>query len=128
MAEIYPDGSIKDLERRISLYNEALDKIKDGQVRLQKIDQFGKTKDKKGNPYFTGEVVSEAEAKKRRDALEVELEEKKNAVKYKSFEEMVSAMESRWQKYYAYEKNMVQKLQINSFLNSKSLQHHTSIT
>ena len=28
MAEIYPDGSIKDLERRISLYNEALDKIK----------------------------------------------------------------------------------------------------
>ncbi|QGN23877.1 hypothetical protein J2O01_14965 [Elizabethkingia anophelis] len=104
MAEIYPDGSIKDLERRISLYNEALDKIKDGQVRLQKIDQFGKTKDKKGNPYFTGEVVSEAEAKKRRDALEVELEEKKNAVKYKSFEEMVSAMESRWQKYYAYEK------------------------
>ncbi|UFK27517.1 tape measure domain protein [Elizabethkingia phage TCUEAP3] len=104
MAEIYPEGSIKDLERRISLYNEALDKIKDGQVKLQKIDQFGKTKDKKGNPYFTGEVVSEAEAKKRRDALEVELEEKKNAVKYKSFEEMVSAMESRWQKYYAYEK------------------------
>ncbi|UTG08384.1 hypothetical protein J2N99_02800 [Elizabethkingia anophelis] len=104
VAEIYPDGSIKDLERRISLYNEALDKIKDGQVRLQKIDQFGKTKDKKGNPYFTGEVVSETEAKKRRDALEVELEEKKNAVKYKSFEEMVSAMESRWQKYYAYEK------------------------
>ena len=38
-------------------------------VKLQKLDQFRQSKDKKGNPYFTGEVVSLEEAMKRRDAV-----------------------------------------------------------
>ncbi|WP_407499614.1 hypothetical protein [Elizabethkingia anophelis] len=103
MAEIFPEGSIKDLERRVSLFNEAIDKANKGMVKLQKLDKYGQSKDKNGNPYFTGEVVTETEAIARRDKLEIELEEKKNAVKYKNFEEMLSDMEARWLKYFDYQ-------------------------
>ncbi|WGL71028.1 hypothetical protein [Elizabethkingia anophelis] len=104
IAEIFPEGSIKDLERRVALYNEAIDKGVNGTVKLQKLDRYGQSKDKKGNPYFTGEVVSDTEARSRRDKLEAELEEKRNAIKYKSFDEMLTDMEDRWSRYYTYQK------------------------
>lgn len=104
IAEIFPEGSIKDLERRVALYNEAIDKGVKGTVKLQKLDKYGMSKDKKGNPYYTGEVVSDTEAKSRRDKLEAELEEKRNALKYKSFDEMLTDMEDRWSRYYTYQK------------------------
>lgn len=104
IAEIFPEGSIKDLERRVALYNEAIDKGVNGTVKLQKLDRYGQSKDKKGNPYFTGEVVSDTEARSRRDKLEAELEEKRNTIKYKSFDEMLTDMEDRWSRYYTYQK------------------------
>ncbi|WP_076752733.1 hypothetical protein [Elizabethkingia anophelis] len=104
IAEIFPEGSIKDLERRVALYNEAIDKGVNGTVKLQKLDRYGQSKDKKGNPYYTGEVVSDTEARSRRDKLEAELEEKRNAIKYKSFDEMLTDMEDRWSRYYTYQK------------------------
>ncbi|ATC39590.1 hypothetical protein [Elizabethkingia anophelis] len=103
LAEVFPVGSIKDLERRVALYNEAIDKADKGMVKLQKLDKYGQSRDKNGKPYFTGEVVTDTEAIARRDKLEVELEEKKNAAKYKNFEEMLSDMEARWLKYFDYQ-------------------------
>ncbi|OPC34570.1 hypothetical protein [Elizabethkingia miricola] len=100
IAEIFPKDSIMDLERRINLYDEAIKKVQNGKVKLQKLDQFGQSKDKKGNPYYSGEVVSEDEAVKRRD----ELIEKKNAkereIEYKSINDRISLNTKLWEQYY----------------------------
>ncbi|WP_407484020.1 hypothetical protein [Elizabethkingia meningoseptica] len=100
IAEIFPKDSIMDLERRINLFDEAIKKVQNGKVKLQKLDQFGQSKDKKGNPYFTGEVVSEDEAIKRRD----ELIEKKNAkereIEYKNINDRISLNTKLWEQYY----------------------------
>lgn len=100
IAEIFPKDSIMDLERRINLYDEAIKKVQNGNVKLQKLDQFGQSKDKKGNPYYSGEVVSEDEAVKRRD----ELIEKKNAkereIEYKSINDRISLNTKLWEQYY----------------------------
>lgn len=100
IAEIFPKDSIMDLERRINLYDEAIKKVQNGKVKLQKLDQFGQSKDKKGNPYYSGEVVSEEEAIKRRD----ELIEKKNAkereIEYKNINDRISLNTKLWEQYY----------------------------
>lgn len=100
IAEIFPKDSIMDLERRINLYDEAIKKVQNGKVKLQKLDQFGQSKDKKGNPYYSGEIVSEEEAVKRRD----ELIEKKNAkereIEYKSINDRISLNTKLWEQYY----------------------------
>ncbi|WP_185287104.1 hypothetical protein, partial [Chryseobacterium indologenes] len=89
-----------DLERRINLYDEALKKAQNGKVRLQKLDQFGHSKDKKGNPYYSGEVMSEEEARKRRDALEEIKNEKIRENEYKDINERISLNTKLWEQYY----------------------------
>ncbi|QDZ63221.1 hypothetical protein EVD20_12060 [Elizabethkingia bruuniana] len=64
LAEVFPKGSIAELEQRAKLINEAINVAVNGMVKLRKLDMYGKDKDKSGNPYYTGEVVSVDEAKK----------------------------------------------------------------
>ncbi|MCT3674425.1 tape measure protein [Elizabethkingia anophelis] len=96
LAEIFPDGSIKDLERRAQLLEEALQTMQNGMVRLRKLDQFGHDKDKNGNPYFTGQTVTKEEAKKRLQDINNALEEKRKEIQVKSFDEEMTETERQW--------------------------------
>ncbi|WBS75650.1 hypothetical protein PF438_03980 [Elizabethkingia meningoseptica] len=100
IAEIFPEGTIPDLKRKADLYQEAIDKVVDGKVKLQKLDQFGQSKDKKGNPYFTGEVVSLEEAMKRRDAVIEQKNALEREVEYKNIMDRVSTNSKLWEQYY----------------------------
>ena len=96
LAEIFPDGSIKDLERRAQLLEEALQTMQNGMVRLRKLDKFGHDKDKNGNPYFTGQTVTKEEAKKQLQDINNALEEKRKEIQVKSFDEEMSETERQW--------------------------------
>ncbi|AQX52511.1 hypothetical protein CMT42_15530 [Elizabethkingia anophelis] len=100
IAEIFPEGTIPDLKRKADLYQEAIDKVVDGKVKLQKLDQFGQSKDKKGNPYYTGEVVSLEEAMKRRDAVIEQKNALEREVEYKNIMDRVSTNSKLWEQYY----------------------------
>lgn len=85
-AEIIPIGSIKELQRRAGLLQDAYDTAINGLVKIRKLDKYGKDKDEKGNPFFTGEVISVEEAKKRLEEINAEIKKRQ----IKSFEEQIS--------------------------------------
>lgn len=96
LAEIIPKGSIKELQQRASLISDAIDVAINGQVKLRKLDKFGKDKDKKGNAYLTGESISLEEAYKRREVIENKI----TSLQYKSFQERIDESERQWNNYY----------------------------
>ncbi|MDV3585517.1 hypothetical protein CMU68_09965 [Elizabethkingia anophelis] len=96
LAEIFPEGSIKDLERRAQLLEEALQTMQNGMVRLRKLDKFGHDKDKDGNPYYTGQTVTKEEAKKQLQDINNALEEKRREIQVKSFDDEMSETERQW--------------------------------
>lgn len=69
IAEIFPVGSIAELRQRAELLKKAIETSVDGIVKVRGLDKFGKDKDKKGNPYFTGEILSLEEALNRLEDL-----------------------------------------------------------
>ena len=83
LAELIPAGSIEDLQKQANLLQKAYDTAVDGQVKLRKLDKFGNDKDKNGNPYLTGEIISTEEAGKRLS----EINQKINERQYKNFQE-----------------------------------------
>ncbi|BBQ09239.1 tape measure protein [Elizabethkingia anophelis] len=96
LAEIFPEGSVKDLERRAQLLEEALQTMQNGMVRLRKLDKFGHDKDKNGNPYYTGQTVTKEEAKKRLQEVNDALDEKRKEIQVKSFDDEMSETERQW--------------------------------
>ncbi|MDV3555248.1 hypothetical protein CMU76_05795 [Elizabethkingia anophelis] len=128
LAEIFPEGSIKDLERRAQLLEEALQTMQNGMVRLRKLDKFGHDKDKNGNPYYTGQTVTKEEAKKRLQEINNVLEEKRKDIQVKSFDDEMSETERQWKarykiaKYYGEEiaKAQFPKLNGNSYFDEIS--------
>ncbi|MCE4064360.1 tape measure protein [Chryseobacterium gleum] len=97
LAEILPEGSIKELERRAQLLNDAIDTAVNGVVKLRKLDKFGHDKDKKGNPYFTGETVSTEEAYKRLQQIQDEIDSKR----YKSNKDRLDETKTQFENYYS---------------------------
>jgi len=96
IAEILPLESIKELQRRASLIQEAYDSAVNDQVKLRKLDKYGNDKDKKGNPFYTGEVISAEEAGKRLEQINDQIKAKQ----YKSFQERTDEAERQWNNYY----------------------------
>ncbi|WP_407483352.1 tape measure protein [Elizabethkingia anophelis] len=86
LAESYPLGSIKELERRKKLLRDALDSESGDSIRIRKVDKYGQERDKKGNPYYTGEVVSRQKAGEMLAKIEDEINKKQT----KSFEERLN--------------------------------------
>ncbi|WP_213279326.1 tape measure protein [Chryseobacterium indologenes] len=86
LAEILPFGSPKQIQQQMQLLKEAMDLVENGMVKIRKLDKYGKDKDKKGNPYLTGEIITLEEAGKRYE----ELDSKLKAVQYKNFEETIA--------------------------------------
>lgn len=83
LAEIFPIGTPKQIQQQMQLLDEAMQLVENGMVKLRKLDKFGKDKDKKGNPYFTGEIISIEVAGKRYEELNSKLKDSQ----YKNFQE-----------------------------------------
>ncbi len=96
LAEIFPFGSPKEIQQQMQLLQEAMELVDKGMVKVRKLDKYGKDKDKKGNPFLTGEIISIEEAGKRYDVLN----EKLRATQYKSFQERIDESERQWNNYY----------------------------
>lgn len=90
LAELFPDDSIKDLERKSQLITDALQTVQNGIVKLRKIDKYGNDKDKKGNALLTGESVSIEEAKSRLVKINEALAAKRKEIEVRSFEEEIT--------------------------------------
>ncbi|WP_336704383.1 tape measure protein [Chryseobacterium indologenes] len=75
LAEIFPKGSILELEQRGNLIKKALESTSGDLIRLRKLDIYGKDKDKKGNPIYTGEVISRQQARDRLSEIEKQISE-----------------------------------------------------
>ncbi|STC95568.1 hypothetical protein [Chryseobacterium carnipullorum] len=89
LAELFPEDSIKDLERDAQLITDALQTIENGVVKIRKLDKYGNDKDKKGNPLLTGEIVSVDEALRRRAEINARLDAKRKEIEVRSFEEEI---------------------------------------
>lgn len=96
IAEIFPFGTPKQIQQQMQLLQEAMDLVDKGMVKVRRLDKYGKDKDKKGNPFLTGEIISIEEAGKRYDALN----EKLRTTQYKSFQERIDESERQWNNYY----------------------------
>lgn len=69
LAEIFPEGSIAELQQRADLLKKAIETSVNDIVKIRKVDAFGKETDKKGQPYFTGETLALNEAKTQLEQL-----------------------------------------------------------
>jgi len=91
IAEFLPLESIKELQQRAQLIQEAMDVAVNSQVKLRKLDKYGKDKDKNGNPFLTGEVISSQQAFDQIQAINDKIKEKQ----IKSFDEQTAELERR---------------------------------
>ncbi|MDV3822954.1 hypothetical protein CMU07_09325 [Elizabethkingia anophelis] len=96
IAEVFPKGSIAELEQRAKLINDAINVAVNGMVRLRKLDQYGRDKDKKGNPFYSGQVISVDEAYKQLDEIDEAIRLKQR----KTFDEQLSETERQWKARY----------------------------
>ncbi|MGY5550772.1 tape measure protein [Riemerella anatipestifer] len=93
LAEVYSKNSIKDLEERISLWNNALEratKDKDGNYQVKV-----RAKDKYGKEYETGQVVSKDKALEELKALNEAKAKIEEEFRIKSTEEELSELKRR---------------------------------
>ncbi|WP_394265195.1 tape measure protein [Bergeyella zoohelcum] len=98
LAEVYSKDSIKDLEQRISLWNNALDrayKNEKGELVAKKrtIDKYGKESD-------TKEVVAVSEIKKHLQELESKKRELQKQLAIQTYREELEEAERHWNNYY----------------------------
>ncbi len=99
--EILPKGSIAELQQRASMYQKAIDTAVDGEVKLRQLDKYGKDKDKKGNPYFTGEVASIKDVAQRKFEIEQEIAKKIKESSIKTLKEQFDDSQKLWEDYYS---------------------------
>ncbi|ROI02945.1 hypothetical protein EGI16_12305 [Chryseobacterium sp. G0240] len=75
LAEIFPKDSILELEQRGELLKKALESTSGDLIKLRRLDKYGSDKDKKGNPLYTGEVISRQQARDRLAEIEKQISE-----------------------------------------------------
>ncbi|WP_407505230.1 tape measure protein [Elizabethkingia miricola] len=115
IAEILPVGSIAELERSAGLIDKAVEVAINGMVRLRRLDQYGNDKDKKGKPYYTGEIISIKEAKEKAEALR----EQAKKLRGQSFDEEISETERQWKTRYKIAKYYGEEIANAQFPNLK---------
>ena len=96
IAEIFPIGSPKQIQQQMQLLDDAIAVMQNGLVKIRKLDKFGHDKDKKGNPFLTGEIISLEDANKRRAALQ----ERYDDISYKTSQEKFDLAKKQWENYY----------------------------
>ena len=85
LAEVVPRESIVALERRVSDWNHALERMRTDADGKKVVDVY--SQNAKGDKVKTGETVSIEEAKRRARAAQKALEDARNEIRIKSFEE-----------------------------------------
>lgn len=73
VAEIFPKGSIAELQQRADLLKKSIDTSVNDLVKIRGLDKFGKDVNKAGEPIFTGETLQLEEAKKRFEQLSAQI-------------------------------------------------------
>jgi tape measure domain-containing protein len=86
LAEIYSKDSLADLEQRISLWNEALQKASGNEVKVLTKDKFGDTKQ-------TGQTISVNDAVKQVEILEKAKRDREKQIKAKNFDDELQEMQ-----------------------------------
>lgn len=74
LAEIFPKGSIAELEQRAQLLKKSIETSVGDLVKIRGLDKFGKEVDKKGNAFLTGEIIPKEEALKRLEQIYARIE------------------------------------------------------
>lgn len=74
LAEIFPVGSAAQLQQRAELIKKSLERSVGDFVKIRGLDKFGKEVDKKGNPIFTGEILSRENAFKELEQINAKIE------------------------------------------------------
>lgn len=88
LAEVYSKDSIKDLEQRISLWNEALEKASGDDVNVL-------AKNKYGDTYNTNQIVSIETALQKREELQKLYDARLKEISKKSFDEELNALQKQ---------------------------------
>ncbi|WPO89865.1 tape measure protein [Chryseobacterium sp. HR92] len=96
IAELFPIGSPKQIQQQMQLLDDAIAVMQNGLVKIRKLDKYGHDKDKQGNPFLTGEIISLEDANKRRAALQ----EKYDDISYKTSQEKFDLAKKQWENYY----------------------------
>lgn len=96
LAEILPFGSPEQLQQQISLIDKAIATMENGMVKLRRLDKYGNDKDKKGRPLYTGEVITQEEATRRRDRIQ----ELYDSSIFKTGPERLESARKMWENYY----------------------------
>ena len=113
LAEIYSRDSIKDLEERISLWNNALERAdSNGNVKVRAKDKYGKE-------YETSTIISVQKALEKKDKLEKLLEKKKKELEKNSWQEELSELERQWKVRYQIAKHYGEEIAKVQFPNLK---------
>lgn len=92
LAEIFPKGSIAELQQRADLLKKSIETSVNDIVKVRGLDKFGKETNKKGLPYFTGELISLNDAKERFEQLSsqislLQIKPPEGVTDFKSFRE-----------------------------------------
>lgn len=89
LAEVFSKGSIAELEKRITEWNNAIQRASDGKVKVRKTDKYGKEAE-------TGQVVSSDFAKNEVQKLEEQKKKLQDQYRTKTFEEEIKETERQW--------------------------------
>lgn len=125
LAEIFPKDSIKELEQRIALYNNALERAytdKKGNkfIKLRALDKYGKE-------YETGKTLSIDKAVANKEALEKRLKEIQDEIRNKAFDEDISELERQWKVRYMIAEKYGEKIAEVQFPNLKGESYFNEI-
>lgn len=84
LAEIFPVGSIAELQQRAELLKKAIETSNNDIIKIRGLDKFGHDKTKEGLPIYTGEVLSREKAVERLSDLNDLIGEELKPVKFES--------------------------------------------
>ncbi|MCT3817812.1 tape measure protein [Elizabethkingia anophelis] len=124
LAELIPKGTIAELQQRSNLLNDAINVAVNGVVRLRKLDKYGQDKDKKGTPFYTGQVISVEEAYKQLDEIDEAIRLKQR----KTFDEQLSETERQWKARYKIAKYYGEEIANAQFPNLKGNSYFDEIS
>lgn len=73
IAEIFPKGSIAELQQRADLLKKSIDTSAGGLIKIRGLDKYGKEVNKNGDPFYTGVVLPRKEAVKELEQLNAQI-------------------------------------------------------
>lgn len=73
IAEIFPKGSLAELQQRADLLKKSIDTSAGDLIKIRGLDKYGKDTNKEGDPFYTGVVLPRKEAIKELESLNAQI-------------------------------------------------------